>query len=290
MNARDSYAALTERIIEQMDGGTAPWVRPWSVLGTSDRPTNYATRKPYNGSNVLALWMTQTAFGYERGDWMTYKQGQEIGATVRKGEHGAPIVFAGPRVVTTKDDAGNESRAFCGVTLKGYTVFNVAQFDGLELPAAAEPAPFDSIADADAFIVNVGAKVTYGGDSAFYMPSADTITVPIAQQFNGPAEFYATLFHEHAHWTGAEHRLARKFGKRFGDDAYAFEELVAELTAAYLTADHGIPGRLQHPEYLKHWANVLRADKNALWTAASAATKAADYLHAAAIAAQQAAA
>lgn len=278
MNARESYEQLTEKIVEQLDAGTAPWVRPWSVLGTSDMPANYATRKAYHGSNVLSLWMMQAAVGYTSNEWMTFKQGAELGATVRKGEQGAPIIFAGPRMVTAKDDDGNDKRVSAGFTLRGFTVFNLDQFDGIDRKAPPEPSPFDSIADADEFVVKIGAQVTYQGDSAFYSPATDTITVPVAQQFVDPSSFYATLLHEHAHWSGAEHRLARKFGKRFGDQAYAFEELVAELTAAFLTADLGIPGKLQHPEYLANWSKVLSDDKNALWTAASSATKAAEYL------------
>jgi antirestriction protein ArdC len=121
--------------------------------------------------------------------------------------------------------------------------------------------------------------LTHGGDRAFYSPGTDSITLPRPEAFNDEASYYGTALHEHAHWTGSEHRLNRTFGKRFGDSAYAFEELVAELAAAFLTADLGIPGKLQHPEYLAHWATVLGNDKQALWTAASAATKAADYLH-----------
>ena len=217
---------------------------------------------------------------------MTFRQGLAMGAHVRRGEHGTPIVFAGPRLVHRQDDDGHETLTAVGSMLKSYTVFNLDQFEGFDPVQESAPAAFESIADADDFIARIGARVVYGGDGAFYSPASDTITVPIAQAFETPGAWYATLMHEHAHWTGADHRLARTFGKRFGDDAYAAEELVAELTAAFLTADFGIPGTLQHPEYLAHWAGALRNHKSALWTAASAATAAAGYLHTLADAAQ----
>lgn len=279
MNARDSYEALTATIVQQLESGVAPWVRPWSTLGQSDRPTNYSTQKAYHGSNVLQLWMAQTACGYPTCEWMTYLPAKERGATVRRGEHGTPIIFAQP-LVKEKEIAGELRSVYAGFILRGFSVFNVAQIDGLSARAKEAPrAAFSPIAEAEAFIGAVGAKVTHGGDRAYYSAGSDSITLPRPEAFKDEASYYATSLHEHGHWSGSQARLNRAFGKRFGDQAYAMEELVAELTAAFLTADLCIPGRLQHPEYLAHWAKLLKDDKNALWTAASAGTKAAEYLH-----------
>lgn len=276
----DTYSELTERVISALESGTAPWVRPWRVLGsTSDRPANFATKKPYNGINVLSLWMDAQMLGYVRNDWMTYKQGTSIGATVRKGEHGSPIIFASPRMVEDKKKPG--TLVCIGMTLKGYTVFNVAQFDELVLPEMAAPEPFETIENAEAFISAQGATITHRGDSAFYSPSRDAITLPVPSQFSDAGSYYATSVHEHAHRTGHESRLDRlKKTMRFGDNAYAYEELIAELSAAFVSADLGLPGKLQHPEYLVHWAKTLKDAPKALMSAAGDAQKAVTYMNA----------
>jgi antirestriction protein ArdC len=277
--AVEAYEALTARIVAQLEEGVVPWVRPWSTVGQSDRPSNYATRKSYNGSNVLALWLAQGAFGYPSAQWLTFVQAKEVGANVRKGEHGTPIVFAEPRFAEQEDESGETVTRSAGRILRGYTVFNVAQVDGLPALSTVTPRPsFETLENVESFVDAVGADVRYGGDAAFYSPWGDFVQVPSRGQFASPESFYATVLHEHAHWTGHPKRLARTFGKRFGDRVYAFEELVAELTAAFLTADLAIPGKLQHPEYLANWAQVLRDDKSALWTAAAQATKAATFL------------
>ncbi len=280
MKGRDAYDALTARIIEQLKRGIAPWVRPWATLGVSDRPVNFATGALYRGSNVLALWIAQALSGYERGEWLTFRQAREMDACVRKGEHGTPIIFAQPCGAEREDDAEERPERRAGTVLRGYTVFNVAQIDGLPTPAETPaPAPFEALASAEDFIAGIGAQVRYGGDSAYYAPATDLIVLPARERFDSPGSFYSTALHEHAHWTGAPQRLARTVGRRFGDQAYAAEELVAELTAAFLTSDLGIPGTLQHPEYLWYWAQMLGEYEAALAAAASAATRAADYLH-----------
>lgn len=281
----EHYTALTERIVADLEKGVAPWVRPWRVLGSaSDRPANFATKKAYNGINVLTLWMDAQLKGYSRNDWMTFKQGQGIGATVRKGEHGSPIIFAKPRII--EDDKNPGTTKCIGMTLQGFTVFNVDQFDDIELPAIEAPDAFESIENAEAYIAAQGATIKHGGDSAFYMRSADSITLPMAGQFESPAAYYSTSLHEHAHWTGAPSRLNRVKGKRFGDHAYAFEELVAELSSAFLCADLGLPGELRHPAYLKSWATMLGDVPKALMTAAADATKAVAFMNANAYPAQ----
>ena len=162
---------------------------------------------------------------------------------------------------------------------RAYTVFNVAQCDGLPASDVTETrSEFERLEDTDDFLFAVGATVPHGGDQAFYSPSTDAITLPPFEQFETPEHHYGTSLHEHGHWTGAKHRLAREFGKRFGDDAYAFEELIAELTSAFLCAELEIGGNLRHPEYLSHWVRILRSDTKAILSAGARASEAADYL------------
>jgi antirestriction protein ArdC len=219
--------------------------------------------------------MSQMVSGYPSADWISFRQALSLGGHVRKGEHGTAIFF----YTVVEKDKEDTDRARRFPVLKSYTVFNVAQCEGLEI-VDDRPAkePFERLADSDAFIAAIGATIRYGGDRAYYSPSSDEIVLPNPESFSAPEHFYATALHELAHHSGAKHRLAREFGKRFGDDAYAFEELVAELTSAYLCAELNIPGTLRHPEYLASWVKTLRADAKALLTAGARASEAADYL------------
>jgi antirestriction protein ArdC len=275
----DKCAAVTAQIIELLDAGVAPWVRPWSTTGQSDMPTNFATQRTYRGANVLNLWMVQTARGYDTAEWMTFKQAIDLGACVRKGEHGTPVFFVSALERKEKNAKGELIERHVPFW-KSFTVFNIAQVDGLpeRLPVAPRP-EIERLARVDAYLAAVGATVHLGGDRAYYSPATDSITLPRPEQFESGAAFYGTALHEHAHWVGGPSRLAREFGKRFGDQAYAFEELVAELSAAFLCAELQIPGRLQHPEYIANWAAVLRADSKAIWTAGARAAEAVQFLH-----------
>lgn len=269
----NKHVAVTEQIIAQLEAGCAPWVRPWSG---SQLPANAFTHRPYRGANIVALWMTQTIGGYPTAEWVSFRQALQLGGNVRKGERGTPIFFYS---LLERDD----ERAKDGVRriplLRSYTVFNVAQCDGLPVAAASDPRPnFERLDDAEAFLRAIGATVRHGGTQAFYSPLADAITLPQFEQFETPEHYYGTSLHEHGHWSGAKHRLAREFGKRFGDDAYAFEELVAELTSAFLCAELAIAGNLRHPEYLAHWVRILRSDAKAILSAGARASEAADYL------------
>ena len=278
----DKCAAVTARIIEQLDAGVAPWLRPWTTSGISDLPTNFATHRTYRGANVLNLWMTQTACGYDTAEWITFKQAIDLGACVRKGEHGTPVFFVSALEREEKNAKGELVERHIPFW-KCFTVFNVAQVDGLTARVPAPPkSEVERLANVDAYLDAVGATVHLGGDRAYYSPATDSITLPRPEQFESGAAFYGTALHEHSHWVGGPTRLARQFGKRFGDQAYAFEELVAELSAAFLCAELDIPGRLQHPEYIASWAAVLRADSKAIWTAGARATEAVQFLHRAA--------
>jgi antirestriction protein ArdC len=275
--AVDLYQAVTDRIIESLESGVAPWVRPWTCTGKhGGMPYNAASGKPYRGINVALLWAPQ----YATAAWLTFKQAKDLGAHVRKGERGSMIVFYKPFAVTDRNAApdanGNRPERLIPL-LRSFTVFNVAQIDDLPerfaAPVVAET-PAESVRDAMMAI----ADVRHGGDRAFYAPGPDYIQLPHAAQFATIGEYRATALHELTHWTGHASRCAREYGKRFGDSAYAREELVAEMGAAFLCAIAGVDGRLQHAEYISHWLAVLKADKRAIVTAASHAQKAADYV------------
>lgn len=269
---KEKHLAVTEKLIAELEHGCAPWVRPWASTAL---PRNIATKRSYRGANIVGLWMSQMMSDYPSADWLSFRQALGLGGNVRKGEHGTPIFFY--TIVERDDEDADRARRI--PILRSYTVFNVAQCDGLEIAddqSAKEP--FERLADAEAFIAAIGATIRYGGDRAYYSPDRDEIVLPHRESFIAPEHFYATTLHECSHFSGAKHRLAREFGKRFGDNAYAFEELVAELSSAYLCAELNIPGTLRHPEYLASWVTILRADAKALLTAGARASEAADFL------------
>lgn len=276
----DLFQEITDKIVAQLEQGVAPWVKPWQGNGghtcAANLPRNHLTGKAYRGINTLVLWGSAAANGYTSGRWLTYKQAQSIGAHVRKGEHGTRIAVYKPWELREVNDEGEETKKTVPV-LRAYTVFSIEQCDGIELPAPTEaPAPVESrYAAADAVLAQ--AIIKHGGDRACYVPAIDQINMPVMGAFESPEAYYATALHELTHWTGHPTRCARDFGRRFGDEAYAREELVAELGAAYLCAHLGITGRLQHAEYIAAWIDVLKGDKKAIFTAASAAQKAVDY-------------
>lgn len=284
----DIYERVTARIVESLEAGTRPWLKPWSSP-TDDRLPALPLRAngtPYRGVNILLLWGAAIDGGYRSNVWMTYKQAEEKGAHVRKGERGSLVVYADRYTKHETDDRGEETEREIAF-LKGYTVFNVEQIEGLPAELTTPPAPIDDnrtpelIEEAEAFIARTGATVRHGGGRAFYSTASDHIQMPPPQAFKDAESYTATKAHELVHWTGHPSRNAREFGKRFGDRAYAFEELVAELGAAFLCADLGITPepREDHASYLAHWLKVLKEDKRAIFTAASHAQKAADFLH-----------
>jgi antirestriction protein ArdC len=281
----DIYQTVTDNIVAALEVGTPPWVRPWRTAGNGGDGTfegvdvNYSTQKPYQGVNILALWAARWLRGYDRGQWLTLKQARALGGNVRKGERGTHIVFWKLRELTVPGQTPadpDETRTY-GMA-KGYTVFNVAQCDGLDIP---EPAPivFDpAFAAARAFCLGTQADIRHGGDKAFYAPSSDAIQVPHPSQFEGMGHYFAAVLHELTHWTGAKHRLDRLQRAGYGSEAYAKEELIAELGAAFACACLTVPGQLRHAEYLQGWLTILKADKRAIFLAASAARKAHEYL------------
>lgn len=279
---KDIYQEVTTRILAELENGTAPWVKPWSAKAYRGGAFahNAVSKRQYSGVNVVLLWMARDAGSYASNKWLTFKQAQEAGGNVRKGERGTMVVFVS-QIEKEDEETGKTVRI---PFLKKYTVFNVEQCDGLSdrLTDATLPEPVngDNRAElADLFIAATGADFKeIGGDRAYYQPSTDAVRMPKFQQFRSADHFYATGFHELGHWTGHESRLARDFSGRFGSRAYAAEELVAELTAAFLCAEFGFDGDLRHAAYLDSWISLLKDDSRAFVTAVSKAQQAADYL------------
>ena len=281
----DLYARVTNKILADLESGHIPWHKPWQAghsAGKISTPLRH-NLQPYSGVNVLMLWAEAASMGYVAPIWLTYKQASELGGQVRKGEHGSMVVYANTAIKKEKNDLGEDvTRSFH--FLKSYTVFNVEQIDGL--PAHyyvqdVEPLPIESrLAHVDEFIGNTKAVIK-SGTEAFYRPSDDSITMPDIKFFESPESYYAVLLHELTHWTKAETRLDRTFNaKRFGDSGYAQEELVAEIGSAFLCAALDITpeARQDHAAYIESWIKVLKNDKRAIFTAASHAQKAADFL------------
>jgi antirestriction protein ArdC len=283
----DVYARVTDRIVEDLAAGVRPWMKPWSAGhadGRISRPLRH-NGTPYRGVNVLLLWGEAQAKGFGSPSWMTYKQAQELGGQVRKGEAGSMVVYADRYTKSETNERGEEAEREVAF-MKGYTVFNVEQIDGLPAqylaPVAPVLQPLPLHQAAEAFFAATGATFCHGGSRAFYAPIRDIIQLPPAEAFRDAESYAATKAHELIHWTGHPHRNAREFGRRFGDRAYAFEELVAELGAAFLCADLGITPEVQpdHAAYLAHWLQVLKEDKRAIFSAAAHAQRAADYVQA----------
>ena len=285
----DVYAKLTSTIIETLENGNTPaWFRPWRAShaeGRILRPLR-ATGEPYRGINTILLWCTAMTQSYASPFWLTYNKAQELGAQVRKGERGTMVVYAN-RIERTETNARGEEVDTSIPFLKAYTVFNAEQVDGLSAgfqAAAAPPAlsPVERMEHAEAFFRNTGADIRTGGDRAYYSKHSDHVQLPPIEVFVDPQAYYATGLHELAHWTRHPARLNRDFGqKKFGDEAYAGEEIVAELTSVFLAADLGIEiePRADHASYIANWLQAMKDDKRFITTAAGHAQRAADYLH-----------
>jgi antirestriction protein ArdC len=269
MNSKQSIAqVITDNIIKALESGVAPWVKPWHSNGV-DAPYNPVAKRYYNGINFIQLSMMPASTNY----WVTYKQAQSVGAQVRKGSVGVPVVYFSPLEVTDKVTGDAKKIPM----LKTYTVFNADQVDGLELPVITELNKVDQIEACEEFIAQQNALIKFGGNRAFYTRDMDYIQVPDRAQFKSSEDYYATLLHEITHWTGHASRLNREFGKRFGDQAYAFEELVAELGSAMLCAHLKIDGQLQHASYIDNWLQVLKSDSKNILKAGALAQKVLDY-------------
>jgi antirestriction protein ArdC len=283
----DVYQKITDRIVHELEQGVRPWLKPWNAgngEGRIVRPLR-ANGIPYNGINVLMLWSEAIEKGYVSPIWMTFRQALELGAHVRKGETGSLVVYA-DKIIRSETTETGEAAERAIPFMKGYTVFNVEQIDGLPEHYYAKPAlrvdTIERIDRAESFFVGTGATVRHGGTMAYYNVSQDFVQMPPFECFRDAEGYYATLAHETTHWTRHPSRLDRDFGrKRFGDEGYAMEELVAELGSAFLSADLDLTPELRedHASYIASWIKVLKDDKRAIFTAASHAQRAADFLH-----------
>jgi antirestriction protein ArdC len=268
------YQQVTDRIIEQLEKGALPWIKPWRSDSTADK--NFITQKPYSGINTLILGMS----GFSNPAWATYQQWQSKNIQVKKGEKSTQIVFFKP-IKATKENASGETESANYSVLRAYHVFNAEQTDADILPSVSdELLPFNPIPACENKITETGAIINHGGDGAFYMPSKDQIQLPNKTAFNSESNYYATAFHELAHWSGAKHRLDRDLSGKYGNPAYAFEELIAEISAAFLCAEFKIEGELRHAGYIESWLKACRDDNKAIFKAAALAQKAADYIKA----------
>lgn len=277
------YNDLVSRFVAQLEAGTRPWARSWAGGDSRFARPLRANGVPYRGMNVLALWCAAEDRGFSSPHWMTFNQAKEFGASVRKGAKAAHVFYYGTVERESADNVVSLAKF-----VKTYCVFNAEEIDGLPeqyRPVLPPITPAEVEArnlGADDFILRTGATIHHGGGRAFYARSADYIQMPQFQQFESPQAYYATLLHELTHWTGALGRVERPKGARFGDPVYAMEELVAELGAAFLCADLHLSDepREDHAAYLAHWAAALKAQPSILMSAAGAAEKACDYLHA----------
>jgi len=285
---RDVYSRITNKIIADLEQGVRPWMKPWNAEHAAGRITRPLRHNgiPYKGINVVMLWSASVAKGYACPIWLTFKQALELGGHVRKGETGELVVYADRITRTETDEKGAETEREIPF-LKGYTVFNAEQCDGLpaHYTAKAEaPAltPLQRIEAADRFFAATGIEVRHGGTRAYYAEGPDYVQMPPFETFRDAESHAATLAHECTHATKHEKRLARDLGRvRHGDEGYAREELVAELGSAFLCADLGITPEVRddHAAYIASWLKVLKDDKRFIFTAAGHAQRAADYLH-----------
>jgi antirestriction protein ArdC len=283
----DIYETITGKLLAAIEASPGDPIMPWQRGGTQPvLPTNAVTGQAYRGVNILSLWVSALQRGYDSGEWATLRQWNEKGAHVRKGEKASPNVFYKEITVAAEsdsdDDAETERRRFA----RGYWVFAAEQVDGYQPAAALPPNPIERIAAAEAYFAATGAAIVVGGTQACYRRSTDSVHMPDEARFiaddgrTRTQSWYAVLGHEATHWSGAPHRLNREFGKRFGDNAYCFEEACAEIGAAFLCARLGIAiePHPDHARYIHHWLKVMQADPRAIFAAAAKAQEAVAYL------------
>jgi antirestriction protein ArdC len=278
------YAEVTGRVIAELEAGRLPWVQPWdgAACGCA-MPANAVSGRTYSGINVLILWSAVIDGGYASQRWLTYRQAQAAGGSVRRGDKGTTVCYADRFTPKSEQErARDEDRDARQLAfLKRFTVFNVEQCEGLPEALAQVPQPpaeLDMLPRVRALIEASGADVRIGGAHAYYAPGADYVAVPPQAAFHEPINWYRTTLHELGHWTGHTSRLGRDQSGMFGSAAYAREELVAEMASAFACASLSIQPTVRHADYVGSWLEVLRGDDKAIFRAASAASKAADYL------------
>ena len=275
MNTSKLYDVVTGNIIAELQAGAIPWLKPWKGGGTGMLPANAITKRSYSGINICLLWFEADKHSYPTHLWLTYQQAKARGATIRKGEKGTHIVFT--KKLSVKDIKTDEHKKV--QMLRTFCVFNAAQIEGL--PAQPDEVPVAECVRheaAERFIKATKADIRGGGDRACYIPALDRVLMPFQGFFIKQEAFYSVTLHELGHWTGAKHRLNRDLSGGFITKKYAFEELVAELTSAFLCAHLGLQAELRHAGYIEHYLAVLKDDDRAIFKAAAKAQQAADYL------------
>jgi antirestriction protein ArdC len=280
------YDEITGKIIAELEAGRLPWVQPWGTAAAKAplaMPRNAATGRHYSGINVLILWGAVVEHGFPGQGWLTFRQALALGGNVRKGERGTTVVYADRFVPDDEKrrarETGDEAQAI--PFLKRFTVFNAAQCEGLpeDVAIVAPPPPPGLIEpQVEALIHATGIDFRIGGDRAFYVPALDYVQVPPPAAYFEPINWHRTALHELGHATGHPSRLGRDMTGGFGTRKYAFEELVAEMNAAFCCASLGIVPTVRHADYIGSWLEVLREDNRAIVRAASQASKAADWL------------
>lgn len=274
------FSDLVAQIVAAVETNPGAPELPWHRAGLHI-PTNAVTKNSYKGINVLSLWMGAMRRSFHQPLWASYRQWSSIGAQVRRGERGTPIIFYSEAPAATDTDERRKP------VIRSSTVFCADQVEGFEAPSLPAPAePWARFEPAEAFIKRVGADIRHGGDEAFFAPGADYIQLPHPESFIGTKSssardaYYSTLLHELGHWTGVSKRLNRDLSGRFGSRAYAAEELVAELTAAFACAELGVTPTMRpdHAKYAANWVSLLRDDAQAIKVAAGKAAVAMDYL------------
>jgi antirestriction protein ArdC len=285
-NRTNLYQEITDKIIAELKAGRVPWVQPWGNTAATaplGMPKNAATDRRYSGINVIILWTAVIERGFSGQNWLTFRQALGLGGHVRKGEKGTTVVYAdrfipdGERRRAEED--GDEPQAI--PFLQRFTVFNTDQCEDLPEELVSPPTPGPDrliLPQAEALIAATGADFRVGGDRAFYSPGQDFIQVPRPESFFEPINWHRTALHELGHWTGAAHRLNRDLSGNFGSSPYGREELCAEIASAFVCASLGIVPTVRHADYLGAWLDILREDNRAVIRAASAASKAAEYL------------
>jgi antirestriction protein ArdC len=278
------YEEVTARVVAELEQGRVPWVQPWGIgKAALGLPRNGLSGQAYSGINILILWGAVLDGGYPSQFWLTYRQALALDGHVRKGEQGITVYYADrftpKEEIERAETEGDEPNSI--PFLKRFTVFNAAQCKGLppSLIAPAAPLPERMVhEDAEKLIAASNADFRVGGNRAYYVPSADYIQVPLQPAFFEQINYYRTCFHELGHWTGHEKRLARDLSGGHGSKTYAREELVAEMTSAFVCAALGIVPTVRHADYIGSWLEVLREDSRAIFRAASQASKAADFI------------
>lgn len=282
MSQTDVYQSVTDRIVAALEAGAPPWVCPWSRGAGQGQPANLGSGRPYRGINVLLLNLQAALRGFGVNRWLTYRQAAGLGAQVRRGEQGTQVVFFKLLEVEGRERGDATAPADPKVVplLRSFTVFNAAQIDGLpEALLPPEPAAaWSPVEAAETLLAASGAVIRHGGESAFYSPAQDLIQLPLPGRFGTADDYYRVALHELTHWSGHSTRCNRPLLGRPHIEAYAFEELVAEIGSAFLCGHCGLPGSLQHASYLEHWLQALRSDRRLIFTAAAQAQKAADHL------------